>query len=105
VQGQVPNPKYPHHTRKGDQRPTGIRKPLFVHIVVSFPNCLQWNAQAGAGDEWKVYQQKLRVVYLPPEGQTVEEEDEGHGETPMPPRPLAEHTGGPSVSALTTCSI
>jgi hypothetical protein len=55
-----------------------------------------WNAQAGAGDEWKVYQQKLRVVYLPPEGQTVEEEDEGHGETPMPPRPLVEPTGGPS---------
>ncbi|KAG1716057.1 hypothetical protein ID866_1083 [Astraeus odoratus] len=37
-----------------------------------------WNAPGGAGEEWKVHQQKLRVVYLPPEGQTVEEEDEGH---------------------------
>ncbi|KAG1885150.1 PapD-like protein [Suillus subluteus] len=55
-----------------------------------------WNAQAGAGDEWKVYQQKLRVVYLPPEGQTVEEEDEGHVEPPMPSRPIAEYIGGPS---------
>ncbi|KAH7923815.1 VAMP-associated protein [Leucogyrophana mollusca] len=36
-----------------------------------------WNVADG-GEEWKVYQQKLRVVYLPPEGQTVEEEDEGH---------------------------
>lgn len=30
----------------------------------------------GAGEEWKVHQQKLRVVYLPPEGQVVEEEEE-----------------------------
>ncbi|KAG1765601.1 PapD-like protein [Suillus placidus] len=55
-----------------------------------------WNAQASSGDEGKVYQQKLRVVYLPPEGQTVEEEDEGHVEPPIPSRPLAEHAGGPS---------
>ncbi|KAG2153122.1 PapD-like protein [Suillus bovinus] len=58
-----------------------------------------WNAQAGAGDEWRVYQQKLRVVYLPPEGQTVEEEDEGHVEPPMPSRPSAEQPGGPSTYA------
>jgi hypothetical protein len=55
-----------------------------------------WNAQAGAGDEWRVYQQKLRVVYLPPEGQTVEEEEEGQVEPPMPSRPLPEPVGGPS---------
>ncbi|KAH7915415.1 PapD-like protein [Hygrophoropsis aurantiaca] len=36
-----------------------------------------WNVADG-GEEWKVYQQKLRVVYLPPEGQPIEEEDEGH---------------------------
>ncbi|KAG2361525.1 VAMP-associated protein [Suillus spraguei] len=58
-----------------------------------------WNAQAGASEEWKVYQQKLRVVYLPPEGQTVEEEDEGHVEPPMPARPHAEPAGGPSTYA------
>jgi len=34
-----------------------------------------WNVPDGA-EEAKVHQQKLRVVYLPPEGQTVEEEDE-----------------------------
>jgi hypothetical protein len=34
-----------------------------------------WNVPDG-GEEAKVFQQKLRVVYLPPEGQTVEEEDE-----------------------------
>jgi hypothetical protein len=35
-----------------------------------------WNVPEG-GEEAKVYQQKLRVLYLPPEGQTVvEEEDE-----------------------------
>ncbi|KAF9221019.1 VAMP-associated protein [Gyrodon lividus] len=46
-----------------------------------------WNAPTGAGEDWKVHQQKLRVVYLPPEGQTVEEEDEGQAEEPpaMPP--------------------
>lgn len=36
-----------------------------------------WNTTNGSGEEWKVHQQKLRVVYLPPEGQIVEE-DEGH---------------------------
>ncbi|KAG2129486.1 PapD-like protein [Suillus clintonianus] len=45
---------------------------------------------------WKVYQQKLRVVYLPPEGQIPEEEDEGHVEPPMPPVLHSEHVGGPS---------
>lgn len=37
-----------------------------------------WNVPGTTGEEWKVHQQKLRVVYLPAEGQTVEEEDEGH---------------------------
>lgn len=37
-----------------------------------------WNVAGSTGEEWKVHQQKLRVVYLPAEGQTVEEEDEGH---------------------------
>ncbi|OJA09614.1 hypothetical protein AZE42_01407 [Rhizopogon vesiculosus] len=57
-----------------------------------------WNAPPGGGEEWKVYQQKLRVVYLPPEGQTVEEEDEGHMEAPLPhSTPLrVEPSGGPS---------
>jgi hypothetical protein len=42
-----------------------------------------WNVPGGAGEEWKVHQQKLRVVYLPPEGQTVEEEEEeGHADEP-----------------------
>lgn len=36
-----------------------------------------WNVAGGTGEEWKVHQHKLRVVYLPAEG-TVEEEDEGH---------------------------
>lgn len=36
-----------------------------------------WSAPEGASDDAsKVHQQKLRVVYLPPEGQTLEEEDE-----------------------------
>ena len=58
----------------------------------------------GGGEEWKVYQQKLRVVYLPPEGQTVEEEDEGHVEVPVPriDPTRAEPFGGPSVRVLTT---
>lgn len=34
---------------------------------------MQWNVD---GDE--VHSQKIRVVYLPPEGQTVPEEDETH---------------------------
>ncbi|KII86753.1 hypothetical protein PLICRDRAFT_55663 [Plicaturopsis crispa FD-325 SS-3] len=34
-----------------------------------------WNT-TDTNEETKVHQQKLRVVYLPPEGQTVEEEDE-----------------------------
>ncbi|EAU86001.2 hypothetical protein CC1G_03024 [Coprinopsis cinerea okayama7 len=33
-------------------------------------------ANTDANEEGKVYQQKLRVAYLPPEGQTLEEEDE-----------------------------
>ncbi|KIJ17736.1 hypothetical protein PAXINDRAFT_167707 [Paxillus involutus ATCC 200175] len=45
-----------------------------------------WNAPTGAGEEWKVYQQKLRVVYLPPDGQ-ISEESEGQADEPavMPP--------------------
>ena len=43
---------------------------------------MQWSATESS-EEWKVYQQKLRVVYLPPEGQTLEEEDEG----PVSPAP------------------
>ncbi|KAF5369351.1 hypothetical protein D9758_002761 [Tetrapyrgos nigripes] len=36
-----------------------------------------WSAPEGTPDDAsKVHQQKLRVVYLPPEGQTLEEEDE-----------------------------
>ncbi|KAF9242541.1 PapD-like protein [Melanogaster broomeanus] len=41
-----------------------------------------WNLPSGTGEEWKVHQQKLRVVYLPPEGQTVDEEDEGLADEP-----------------------
>ncbi|KAI9573597.1 VAMP-associated protein [Boletus coccyginus] len=41
-----------------------------------------WNVPSGAGDEWRVHQQKLRVVYLPPEGQIDEEEEESHAEEP-----------------------
>ncbi|KAG0700118.1 PapD-like protein [Suillus ampliporus] len=57
-----------------------------------------WNVPAGTGEEWKVYQQKLRVVYLPREGETVEEEDEGHIEPSMPMAspPTAGPVGGPS---------
>ncbi|KAG1745991.1 PapD-like protein [Suillus paluster] len=54
-----------------------------------------WNVPAGTGEEWKVYQQKLRVVYLPPEGQTVEEEDEGHVEPPVSLLPSAEPVDRP----------
>jgi hypothetical protein len=64
----------------------------------------QWSVPAGGGgEEWKVYQQKLRVVYLPPEGQTVEEEEEAHIEPPVAPisSVRTEPVGGPSVSALT----
>lgn len=35
----------------------------------------QW-ATPEATEDARVHQQKLRVVYLPPEGQTLEEEDE-----------------------------
>ncbi|KAG1764689.1 hypothetical protein EV702DRAFT_1204889 [Suillus placidus] len=35
-------------------------------------------------------------LYLPPEGQTLEEEDEGHAEPLIPPVLPAEHAGGPS---------
>ena len=34
---------------------------------------LQWNV-----DSEEVHSQKIRVVYLPPDGQTVLEEDESH---------------------------
>jgi hypothetical protein len=36
----------------------------------------QWGETDGGGDV-KVHQQKLKVVYLPAEGQTLPEEDEG----------------------------
>ncbi|KAJ7644193.1 PapD-like protein [Roridomyces roridus] len=35
-----------------------------------------WTGADAAGEEGKVHQQKLRVAYLPPEGQTLVEEDE-----------------------------
>ncbi|KAJ7600728.1 PapD-like protein [Mycena floridula] len=35
-----------------------------------------WSVPEGASDEAKIHQQKLKVAYLPPEGQTLEEEDE-----------------------------
>jgi len=36
---------------------------------------LQWNVTDGS-EEAKVHQQKLRVVYMPAEGEVLEEEDE-----------------------------
>lgn len=38
-------------------------------------NPIQWNV-TGDNEEAKVHQQKLRVTYLPAEGQTLEEEEE-----------------------------
>ncbi|KAF8835642.1 VAMP-associated protein [Paxillus ammoniavirescens] len=69
-----------------------------------------WNAPTGAGEEWKVYQQKLRVVYLPQDGQTVEEEDEGdfqgydtvrnvRPEQPQPIPAWSTQVEGPSTSS------
>ena len=40
-----------------------------------------WNV-AESNEEWKVHSQKLRVVYLPPEGQVLEEEEEGISREP-----------------------
>ncbi|KAI9567683.1 PapD-like protein [Boletus coccyginus] len=40
-----------------------------------------WNVPSGAGDEWRVHYQKLRVVHLPPESQ-IDEEEESHVEEP-----------------------
>ncbi|EPQ54448.1 VAMP-associated protein [Gloeophyllum trabeum ATCC 11539] len=36
-----------------------------------------WNSTSDS-EQNKIHQHKIRVVYLPPEGQVVEEEDEGH---------------------------
>lgn len=50
-----------------------------VPAIISNPSLIfyvQWGASEG-GDEAKVHQQKLKVTYLPQEGQTVIEEDEG----------------------------
>jgi hypothetical protein len=54
---------------------------LYAHLLHFTSGCIQlipiqWNT-SDAGEEAKVHQQKLRVVYLPAEGQTLEEEDEG----------------------------
>lgn len=86
MQGQVPYPKHPHHTREGNERSSGYRENFSASSLNLSYNSFQWNAPGGAGEEWKVHQQKLRVVYLPPEGQTVEEEEEeGHLEDlPLP---------------------
>ena len=43
-------------------------------------SAFQW-ANTDSNEEGKVHQQKLRVTYLPAEGQTLEEEDENVGQT------------------------
>ncbi|KAG6377091.1 PapD-like protein [Boletus reticuloceps] len=45
-----------------------------------------WNVPGGAGEDWKVHQQKLRVVYLPEDQTVEEEEEEGHEDAPIPRR-------------------
>ena len=45
---------------------------LYITHAITF---LQWAAPEKS-EESKVHQQKLRVTYLPPDGQTLEEEDE-----------------------------
>ena len=69
---------------------TSEKATLPSHDIVRFLACLcvcallilcQWNATDG-GEEAKVHQQKLKVVYLPAEGQTLEEEDETYANLP-----------------------
>ncbi|KAG1872505.1 hypothetical protein DFJ58DRAFT_762017, partial [Suillus subalutaceus] len=47
-------------------------------------------------NEWKVYQQKLRVVYLLLKDKLLKRRMRGHVEPPMPSRPIAEHLVEPS---------
>jgi hypothetical protein len=62
----------------------------------SFLFCVQW-ASPEANEEGKVFQQKLRVTYLPAEGQTLEEEDEN-----VPVGMTSVMTANDSVSYTTT---
>ncbi|KAJ7784492.1 PapD-like protein [Mycena metata] len=59
-----------------------------------------------AGEEGKVHQQKLRVVYLPAEGQTlVEEDEEAHTNLSSmiaPPGESVRRVSGPGDAALTS---
>ncbi|KAG9315775.1 PapD-like protein [Chiua virens] len=72
-----------------------------------------WNVPSGAGEEWKVHQQKLRVVYLPPDGQPPfdEEEEDGHVEEPsavLPSRrfdPEPTRVPQPVISSISTPAI
>jgi vesicle-associated membrane protein-associated protein A len=52
-----------------------VRNPLpLFGCPLNSSNLLQWNV-TGDGED-RVHSQKLKVNFLPPEGQTVEEEDE-----------------------------
>ncbi|KAL4073145.1 PapD-like protein [Scleroderma yunnanense] len=53
-----------------------------------------WSATNVTGEEWKVHQQKLRVVYLPREGQTVDEEPEDQDHPQDGPSAIAQADSG-----------
>ena len=78
MQGQVPHPKHNHHPRQGDSAIIRYRTPYTRHSCFfnsANPYRFQW-ASPEANEDGKVFQQKLRVTYLPAEGQVLEEEEE-----------------------------
>lgn len=75
VQRQVSDPEHSHHPRKGDVTPTGYRTFQNSHFCIEVhPQALQWNGESTED----IHSQKIRVAYLPPEGQPLLEEEEDH---------------------------
>lgn len=57
--------------------PLKLSAPLSIVSYSSSHICLsQWSVSEDGSEEDKIHQQKLRVTYLAPEGETLEEEDE-----------------------------
>jgi vesicle-associated membrane protein-associated protein A len=76
MQRQIFNSKHHYHPGKryaALKRDCMLFLSLASHLFLSY--CVQWGVSEG-GDDTKVHQQKLKVTYLPQEGQTLHEEDE-----------------------------
>lgn len=92
MQGQILDSKHSHHARQGSlTRHCEHLIPYYKLCLIAEP--LQWTVSEGE-DPDKIKSQKIKVVYLPPDGQVVEEEDEGHANQPSMIIP------GPSVRSF-----